>query len=411
MFKSDERLRSTCKEKGREMDKLESYRQLARKAPTSDLIGRRSWIAKALVTTVPLVAFSISPPSSGLASEDALPKTNTGTARITVEADPRVELIGIVFRLAGNPEFNGGVLRSYVKDIERHFGDFDDHPAVKLATNLRSTRKMSCDGPMSLAVHIDRDFRPRKSFEQWPWRLDSRWEKRETEEFLDKLQQFAADTRFNQFFEAHGSFYGKGIRSCEDIMAQANLEEWLDEFFGLERGDDLKLVLGFTGGFSNYGIEFADEKTSEKYAIIGMHLFNSAGDPVFRPKQLVTTAHEFCHSFTNPTVEKHMDRLRPAGEKMYAANASGMRRIGYQKWESLMYETAVRGCVANFVRKSFPPMFIEYYLKDEVGDGFVWTKELGDLLQEYESNRDKYATFESFFPEIVTFLNEYANKG
>ncbi len=55
------------------MDKLESYRQLARKAPTSDLIGRRSWIAKALVTTVPLVAFSISPHSSGLASEDALP--------------------------------------------------------------------------------------------------------------------------------------------------------------------------------------------------------------------------------------------------------------------------------------------------------------------------------------------------
>ncbi len=393
------------------MDKLESYRQSACKAPTSNPIGRRAWLAGALVTTVLLVAFSVRSLSSGLASEDALPKTNTGAARITVEADPRVELIGIVFRLAGNPEFNEGVLRSYVKDIERHFGDFDDHPAVRLATKLRSTRKMSCDGPMSLAVHIDRNFRPRKSFEQWPWGLDSRWEKRETEEFLDKLQQFAADTKFNEFFEAHGSFYGNGIRSCDDIMAQANLEEWLDEFFGLERGDDLKLALGFTGGFSNYGIRFADEKTSEKYAIIGIHLFDSAGDPVFRPKQLATTAHEFCHSFTNPTVEKHLGRLRPAGEKMYATNASGMRRIGYQKWESLMYETVVRGCVASFVRKSFPPMFLKYYVKDEVESGFVWTEELGELLKRYESNRDKYPTFESFFPEIVAFLNEYANRG
>ncbi len=150
------------------MDKLESYRQSACKAPTSNPIGRRAWLAGALVTTVLLVAFSVRSQSSGLASEDALPKTNTGAARITVEADPRVELIGIVFRLAGNPEFNEGVLRSYVKDIERHFGDFDDHPAVRLATKLRSTRKMSCDGPMSLAVHIDRNFLPRKSFEQWP---------------------------------------------------------------------------------------------------------------------------------------------------------------------------------------------------------------------------------------------------
>jgi len=411
MFGSDEGLRSTFKAEGHEMNKLQSCRQLASKALTSHLVGRHSWITKAMATTVPLVAFSISLSSSGLAQDNRSPRASAANVKITIEADPRVELIGIVFRLAGSPEFSEGVLRSYVKDTERHFGNFDDHPAVKLAAKLRANRRMSCDGPMSLAVHIDGDFRPRKSFEQWPWGLDSRWEKRETEEFLDKLQQFAADAKFNEFFEAHSSFYQEGIRSCEDIMAEANLEEWLDEFFGFEGGDDLKLVLGFTGGFSNYGLKFTDEKTSEKYAIIGIHLFDSAGNPVFRPKQLATTAHEFCHSFTNPTVKKHMDRLRPAGEKMYAATASGMRRIGYQKWESLMYETAVRGCVASFVRKSFPPMYMQYYLNDEVEDGFVWTEELGELLREFESNRDKYPTFESFFPEVVTFLNEYANKG
>ena len=51
------------------------------------------------------------------------------------------------------------------------------------------------------------------------------------------------------------------------------------------------------------------------------------------------------------------------------------------------------------------------YLNDEVENGFVWTEELGELLREFESNRDKYPTFESFFPEVVTLLNEYANKG
>ena len=93
---------------------------------------------------------------------------------IPISVDRRVELIGIVFRLAGNPEYKQCRIRSYATDIERHFCDFDRHPVVEMATRLRNTRRMSCDGPMSLAVHIDRELRPLKSFDQWPWGLDGR---------------------------------------------------------------------------------------------------------------------------------------------------------------------------------------------------------------------------------------------
>jgi len=75
-----------------------------------------------------------------------------------------------------------------------------------------------------------------------------------------------------------------------------------------------------------------------------------------------------------------------------------------------MYETAARACVTSFVRSSFEPIYLGYYLKDEVGGGFVWTEELSDLLQTYERNRDKYPTLESFFPEFVTFFNECSEK-
>ncbi len=75
-----------------------------------------------------------------------------------------------------------------------------------------------------------------------------------------------------------------------------------------------------------------------------------------------------------------------------------------------MYETAAPACVASFVRNSFAPEYLQYYLKDEVGGGFVWAEELSDLLQTYEDNRDKYPTFESFFPEFVTFFSEYNEK-
>jgi len=366
-----------------------------------------SWTIKALIVPAIILVYSIGLPSSAGAIDNSLPKNRPNVAAIKIEVDPRVELIGIVFRLAGNYEFNQGRIRSYVRDIERQFGDFDNHPAVKLAARLRSRRRMGCDGPMSLAAYIDRDYRPRKSFEQWPWGLDGRWKKQETAEFLEKLRQFAAETKFDEFYKAHSKLYETGIRSCRAVMSQYDLQTWLGEFFGVEEMGDMRLVLGFLNGPSNYGPRFTAGKTHEKYAVIGMSLPDADGNPVFRPRKLETTAHEFCHSFTNPVVDKYMEQLQPAGEKLYAAKALAMKRIGYQSWRSLMYESAVRACVASYIRNSFEPEYLQNYLDNEAGYGFVWTEELSDLLRTYEKNRVKYPTFESFFPEFVAFFNEY----
>jgi hypothetical protein len=203
--------------------------------------------------TVIVLLFSFGLSSSALAANNSPVVCKANVGRITIEVDPRVELIGIVFRLAGSPEFNDGTLRPYVKAIERHFGDFDGHPVVKMAAQLRQTRSMSCDGPMSLAVHIDCNYRLRKTDEEWPSTLDYRWEKQETAEFSEKLRQFAAETKFDEFFKAQSGMYEEGIRSCEELMAQVNFEKWLGDFFGVKGYGDLKLVLGFVNGFYNYG--------------------------------------------------------------------------------------------------------------------------------------------------------------
>jgi hypothetical protein len=120
-----------------------------------------------------LLIFSIGLPSPAFAVNNSPVVDRANAGRIFIEVDPRIELISIVFRLAGNPEYNDGTLRPYVKAIERQFGDFGNHPVIKMAAELRHKRSMSCDGPMSLAVHIDRDFRLRETSEEWPSTLDS----------------------------------------------------------------------------------------------------------------------------------------------------------------------------------------------------------------------------------------------
>jgi hypothetical protein len=368
-------------------------------------------VTNAAFFTAILLVFSIGLSSSVLAANNQFVKNMANAGRITIEVDPRVELIGIVFRLASSPEYSDSSLRSYAKAIERHFGGFSSHPVVKMAGQLRNTRLMSADGPMSLAVYIDRDFRPRKSFEQWPWDgLDFRWEKEETEEFLEKLRQFAAETKFNEFFEAQAPLYEKGILACKTFMTQyPDVFEWFDEFFGVATNDELKLVLGFGNGRCNYGPKFQSGQTSEKYAIVAPCV-SPGGNPAFMLQQLGITIHEFCHSFTNPVVDKYMEQLRPAGEKLFATHSQAMRMRGYQNWESMMYETAVRACVGNFARNSLETMHSDYYFQREVSHGFLWTRDLTDFLKNYEDNRDSYSNFESFFPEFVDFLNDYTSK-
>src|SRR3972149_6349853 len=96
----------------------------------------------------------------------------TKKTQIHVMGDPRVELMSLIFRLAGNqeytprlglksqifrfanPSYSSNQVEGYMNDVEKHFGPFKDHAVVEQARELRSTRGVSYDAPMSMAVHI-----------------------------------------------------------------------------------------------------------------------------------------------------------------------------------------------------------------------------------------------------------------
>ena len=249
-------------------------------------------------------------------------------------------------------------------------------------------------------------------------------ERQETEEFLRKLRQFAAETKFDEFFRAQGRIYEQGIRHCESVRTTegcqqinsvgcqrflgADLGEWLGEFFGVENTGELKLVLGFVNGFSNYGVRFEDGRTSEKYAIMGMRPFDQANTVIFLPQQIETVAHEFCHSFANPVVKKYMDQLQPAGERLFASHGPAMRMRGYQKWESVMYETAVRACVGVLSASALLTRYTGLLPETRGRTRIRLDRAHGRLPRDIRGQSGKYPTFESFFAQFVTCLTEYS---
>ncbi|MHC4501467.1 MAG: DUF4932 domain-containing protein [Planctomycetota bacterium] len=327
--------------------------------------------------------------SDGLAREVATGTTreansasselNTATVPIEVTVDPRVELISIIFRLAGNPEYNKGRLVSYNKDIERHFRAYASHPVVELASELRRTRGVSYDAPMSLAIHASdaNSLNERVPFDGQPAGLDGRWRVDEVRDFLEKARQFAKET---------------------------------EEFFGARPGAGFRLVLGMANGPNNYGTRIELATGEEFYCILGVWKLGmfGFGDPQFDTSMIDTIVHEFCHSYVNPLVYAHSSELEKAGMQMFPKVQKKMRRMAYGNWQTMMHESVVRACVVRYLLATMGPDEARKQVKREINNGFVWMEELSELLGQYEGERDVYATFESFFPNVIKFFNSNA---
>lgn len=77
-------------------------------------------------------------------------------ASIKPKVDERVELMSIVFRLAGNPEYNDENNKRYADDIESYFSAYKNSDLILYAKSLRENRGISYDAVMSMAVRLEK---------------------------------------------------------------------------------------------------------------------------------------------------------------------------------------------------------------------------------------------------------------
>ena len=60
----------------------------------------------------------------------------TSEPEINVRVDPRVELVSILFQMAGRDEYNMTRVSAWQKSVEERFQPFADHPAVLMTERL-----------------------------------------------------------------------------------------------------------------------------------------------------------------------------------------------------------------------------------------------------------------------------------
>jgi hypothetical protein len=332
---------------------------------------------------------------------------------LRVVVDPRVELMSIIFRLAGNPEYGKGRVPAYVDDVEKRFAPWRDHPAVKLARDLRRTRGVSYDAVMSMAVHVTDAYalEEKVPFEPRPPGLDQRWPIPQARRFLEAARDFVKETSFRDFVDEHRALYELTESRMHTVLERHAHLEWFGEFFGERPKASFTVALGLLNGGGCYGSRcLTADGREELYCVLGVWLVDGEGKPEFNQGMLGTVTHEFCHSYTNAVVDRHEAQLEPAGKKIFPHVEAAMRRLAYGNWKTMMYESMVRACVIRYTRKYHGAVAAWMAVQQEKARHFSWIKELSDLLGEYEAHRDEYPTLDAFFPRIVAMFNDYADR-
>lgn len=338
------------------------------------------------------------------------------TPDLKIVVDPRVELMSILFRLAGNNEYNQPGVIPYVENIREHFDRFKDHPAVTLAKEL----KLGFHGPMFLAIYLTPpvELKERVPLDT-PGLIDERFgtwmsaNDNKVRTFLEEVRRFVKDTDFMKFFKGNQKLYNIAVeRGKEFVRSEVHLD-WFRSYFATKQEGKFILALAPNNGGPSYGPTFRGaDGIVEYYCILGLGypLVDEEQLPVIDDGYLDTIIHEFCHSFVNPLVDSHLAEMKGLGEKVFPMVDSAMLGQGYGSWVTMMYETFVRACVLRYIYAYKGQEAAKKGLETELAQRFILVGKLYELLEEYEKQKERYSSLDSFFSKLVAALNEFVEK-
>ena len=328
---------------------------------------------------------------------------------ITLSVDPAVELISIIYRLAGMRQYDLRELPSYIDDIEEHFHSFRNHRAVEMTRDLAENHRINGSAPMALAVYLNfPELEGEVPLTPPPADLDFRWTPGIITEFLSAVRDFASVSSFGEFYASRSEYYDLSVESLRSSLEGHDILPWLQEFFG-EEPERYAIIVGMQQGYGNYGLSSTSEDGSVEYiSIIGANspsIFRKV--PSFSHWWFIpTVVHEFAHSFVNPAVYENETTLEDVAEELFPYHREKMMEQGYSSWQHMVFEYLVRASVNRYLLEHEDGNGYRRRIEADESQGFPGITLLTDCLDEYEENRDRYPKLEAFMPKVAGCFEE-----
>ncbi len=208
--------------------------------------------------------------------------------------------------------------------------------------------------------------------------------------FIDLLKLFYKDTDCKSFFESNKDYYATAESKFHSIFKKLNVD-WYYKLYGKLPNENFNIIIGLGNGGNNFGPNIAlPNKPRNLYAIIGASTFDDNCLPIFEEEDyLPTLIHEFNHSFINHLTEIFSEELQHSAKIIFDKERIKMKRLAYENWSFMLNEALVRASVIRYlISHDSDTTKIDLELKGQLANGFVWMKELVELLKECEDKRD-----------------------
>jgi hypothetical protein len=325
--------------------------------------------------------------------------------------DPRIELVSIVYRLAGVAEYTQEdypkhTFDRYVKSIEDHFGKYKKHPAVQFAKKLKK-RGVGYNYVMYLPLIITKPPNMKITVPLTKEKATNRWEANSAMKFLELLNQFYVDTEFKRFYKNNTSLYERIALRFSEMTSKIDYA-WFVEFYGYESEIDFKAINALGTGPFNYNIdvEYSNGQKSS-FAILGASKMDNEGLPIYNQHYFNVLLHEFNHSFSNPIILENEKEFEGVGTVLFKHFKKNdiQENIAYGNWQSMLCEYLVRAAVINYLKvHKYDNALIVSQINLEKSRGFPWVQELSEKLDYFSANREKYKDLFDFIPELLAFF-------
>lgn len=326
-------------------------------------------------------------------------RVETDINGLKISFDKRMEMLEVIQYLSGSFLVNDQDIL-YKKRIEEYFGEYRDHPAVKMYSKMQ-TRGFGYNIPPTALLSADENFNMVKEIDEY-YVIRAAGGMRKLNKWLSLLKDFDQKTDFNKFMNESADLHRKSLDMLIDsAFIRRDQIPVLEKFYGYgQKSYNIYLTPLSIGG---YGPRVSAEGgLYDVYDIQGPWGKPVDGITSFgNEEQLIGIVwHEFSHSFVNPLYAKY-DAQFMEYKSLLEPISSQMNKIGYPSWDIVVYEHIVRAITSYLIAQEYGPERGNAALEKEKSHDFIYIDAVYAAVERYASDRSQWKDFRDFFPEFI----------
>jgi len=345
--------------------------------------------------------------SDGLYAQVNHPDSAT-PKKIAVIVDERTELITTMQLLFEYPLVGRAEIK-YKDDVQKYFSKHKGDTSVNYFLGI-AEKYLSFIRPINYAYHFTFPGL-KQNAEFTPYENNNLGFAAHSSDslklYLNALKQFYKDSQFHAFYQEHQMFYDSLVNKVKKTVDSVDLAGILEKHYGTAQ-HSYTLVLSplfLDAGMSTW---IKRNNGNDLYSIIGPDA-DSKVTPNFDTRWLMQflVIHEFSHPFCNPLIDRYYSSLAK-DSCLWLPIKKQMVREGNGTWKTVLYELLTRANEIGLVREIYGKADADKIYNDYIKKNYIYLEGLVPIIDEYNSNRDKYKTLDNIMPKVVDYFDAAA---